>query len=61
MSFHNVLGWVFLSLSIGLAGAAYVSGEWDFKRRNDALNEAPDENGTAGAGGADFINHGEGQ
>ena len=53
----NALGYAFLWFSIVCAILAWITGEWEIKRTNNALNDRPDENGTAGAGGADMINH----
>lgn len=61
MTGNIALGIAFLWFSTICAFLAWKTGEWDFKRTNDALNNLPDENGSAGAGGANFINHGEGQ
>jgi hypothetical protein len=50
-----------------VAGSAYFAGFltvllWMRSKITQNLgDQAPDENGTAGAGGADFIHHGEGQ
>jgi len=50
-----------------IAGSAYFAGFltvllWLRSKITQNLgDQAPDENGTAGAGGANFINHGQGE
>ena len=53
----NALGYAFLWFSIVCAILAWLTGEWEIKRTNEALQDLSDENGTAGAGGANFIGH----